>query len=39
MKVSEEHIVSAYNKIRPSILVEQINEYKKWQSKFEKINQ
>jgi SpoVK/Ycf46/Vps4 family AAA+-type ATPase len=35
IKVSPHHIESAYSKIKPSLLVEEINEYKKWQEKFE----
>jgi SpoVK/Ycf46/Vps4 family AAA+-type ATPase len=34
MKVSQENIQTAYSKIRPSILVQEINEYKEWQRRF-----
>jgi SpoVK/Ycf46/Vps4 family AAA+-type ATPase len=30
-RVEKEHVENAYKKIRPSLLVEEINEYKKWQ--------
>lgn len=34
MKVNEEHIKQAYSKIRPSILVQELGEYKEWREKF-----
>ena len=34
LRVEKEHVERAYKKIRPSLLVEEIGEYQRWQEKF-----